>query len=86
MVRRTDRPAMTIAVDLGRKATKQTNKIISFSWRIFRKIWKNKQSGKINKSNPLCKLNPQSRNPVPAPEKAKKNSADPGQTTSLEAA
>ena len=24
--RRTDRPAMTIAVDLGRKATKQTNK------------------------------------------------------------
>ena len=24
MVRRTDRPAMTIAVDLGRKATKQT--------------------------------------------------------------
>ena len=26
MVRGTDRPAMTIAVDLGRKATKQTNK------------------------------------------------------------
>ena len=26
MVRLTDRPAMTIAVDLGRKATKQTNK------------------------------------------------------------
>ena len=26
MVRRTDRPAMTIAVDLERKATKQTNK------------------------------------------------------------
>ena len=26
MVRRTDRPAMTIAVDLGRKATKQTTK------------------------------------------------------------
>ena len=26
MVCRTDRPAMTIAVDLGRKATKQTNK------------------------------------------------------------
>ena len=26
MVRRTDRPAMTIAVDLGRKATKQTKK------------------------------------------------------------
>ena len=26
MVRFTDRPAMTIAVDLGRKATKQTNK------------------------------------------------------------
>ena len=26
MVRPTDRPAMTIAVDLGRKATKQTNK------------------------------------------------------------
>ena len=26
MVRRTDLPAMTIAVDLGRKATKQTNK------------------------------------------------------------
>ena len=25
MVRLTDRPAMTIAVDLGRKATKQTN-------------------------------------------------------------
>ena len=25
MVRSTDRPAMTIAVDLGRKATKQTN-------------------------------------------------------------
>ena len=27
VVRRTDRPAMTIAVDLGRKATKQTNEI-----------------------------------------------------------
>ena len=27
MVRLTDRPAMTIAVDLGRKATKQTNKV-----------------------------------------------------------
>ena len=26
MVKSTDRPAMTIAVDLGRKATKQTNK------------------------------------------------------------
>ena len=26
MARRTDRPAMTIAVDLGRKATIQTNK------------------------------------------------------------
>ena len=26
MVRSTDRPAMTIAVDLGRKATEQTNK------------------------------------------------------------
>ena len=26
MVRLTDRPTMTIAVDLGRKATKQTNK------------------------------------------------------------
>ena len=26
MVRSTDRPAITIAVDLGRKATKQTNK------------------------------------------------------------
>ena len=26
MVRRTDHPAMTIAVDLGRKATNQTNK------------------------------------------------------------
>ena len=28
MVRLTDHPAMTIAVDLGRKATKQTNKQI----------------------------------------------------------
>ena len=27
MVRWTDRPTMTIAVDLGRKATKQTNKL-----------------------------------------------------------
>ena len=27
MVRWTDRPAMTIAVDMGRKATKQTNKL-----------------------------------------------------------
>ena len=26
MVRRTDRPTMTIAVDLGHKAAKQTNK------------------------------------------------------------
>ena len=26
MVRLTDRPAMTIAVDMGRKATKQKNK------------------------------------------------------------
>ena len=30
MVRSTDRPAMTIAVDLGRKATKQTNKQTDF--------------------------------------------------------
>ena len=29
MVKCTDRPAMTIAVDLGRKATKQTNKNIT---------------------------------------------------------
>ena len=29
VVRWTDRPAMTIAVDLGRKATKQTNKDIA---------------------------------------------------------
>ena len=28
MVRLTDRPAMTIAVDLGRKATKPTNQIL----------------------------------------------------------
>ena len=28
MVKRTDRPAMTIAVDMGRKATKTKNKII----------------------------------------------------------
>ena len=28
MLRWTDRPAMTIAVDFGRKATKQTNKLI----------------------------------------------------------
>ena len=36
MVRSTDRPAMTIAVDLGRKATKQTNKegnlLVDPSW------------------------------------------------------
>ena len=31
MVRSTDRPAMTTAVDLGRKATKQTNKNSSAS-------------------------------------------------------
>ena len=30
MVRQTDRPAMTIAVDLGRKATKQTKKKQSY--------------------------------------------------------
>ena len=30
----------------------------------------NKQSGKSNNSNPLCKLNPLSRNPGSAPEKA----------------
>ena len=30
MVRSTDRPPMTIAVDLGRKATKQTNKYRGF--------------------------------------------------------
>ena len=30
MVRCTDRPAMTIAVDLGRKATKQTNKTVTY--------------------------------------------------------
>ena len=29
VVRRTDRPAMTIAVDLGRKANKQTNKHVN---------------------------------------------------------
>ena len=29
VVKRTDRPLMTIAVDLGRKATKQTNKVQS---------------------------------------------------------
>ena len=34
MVRLTDRPAMTIAVDLGRKATKQTNKQISLCSRV----------------------------------------------------
>ena len=28
MVRRTDRPAMTIAVDLGHKATKQTKEFV----------------------------------------------------------
>ena len=30
VVRRIDRPAMTIAVDLGRKATKQTKQNISY--------------------------------------------------------
>ena len=36
MVWSTDRPAMTIAVDLGRKATKQTNKLIigSFNFKL----------------------------------------------------
>ena len=29
MVRRTDRPAMTIAVDLGRKTTKQTKNYLN---------------------------------------------------------
>ena len=33
MVRRTDRPAMTIAVDVGRKATKHTNKQKTLIWR-----------------------------------------------------
>ena len=33
MVRSTDRPAMTIAVDLGRKATK-TNKVKPVTWPI----------------------------------------------------
>ena len=32
MVRSTDRPAMTIAVDLGRKATKQTKNTESLAW------------------------------------------------------
>ena len=32
MVRSTDRPAMTVAVDLGRKATKQTNKQTNNCW------------------------------------------------------
>ena len=32
MVRLTDRPAMTIAVDLGRKATKQTNKQNTYTY------------------------------------------------------
>ena len=44
MVKGTDRPAMTIAVDLGRKATTQTkqNKHISFtSRRIFITHWSN---------------------------------------------
>ena len=31
MVRSTERPVMTIAVNLGRKATKQTNYAISFN-------------------------------------------------------
>ena len=31
VVRSTDRPAMTIAVDLGRKATKQTNKTNNYN-------------------------------------------------------
>ena len=36
VVRSTDRPAMTIAVDLGRKATKQTNaKAILFLFLFF---------------------------------------------------
>ena len=30
MVRLTDRPAMTIAVDLGRKATKPTNNLFTY--------------------------------------------------------
>ena len=32
VIRWTDRPAMTIAVDLGRKATKQTNKQPQYKW------------------------------------------------------
>ena len=35
MVRSTDRPAMTIAVDLGRKSTKQTNKHIFVPYGLF---------------------------------------------------
>ena len=48
MVRSTDRPAMTIAVDLGRKSTKQTNKCsnqlnMKFLMLIKTKILKNKE-------------------------------------------
>ena len=35
VIRSTDRPAMTIAVDLGRKATKQTNKQTILKIRIY---------------------------------------------------
>ena len=41
VVRWTDRPAMTIASDLGRKATKQTNKLLPFvnENSLFMRIW-----------------------------------------------
>ena len=38
VVRSTDRPAMTIAVDLGRKATKQTNKQIRSAFSVQPKV------------------------------------------------
>ena len=39
MVRLTDRPAMTIAVDMGRKAAKQTNKQTMLNLCLVINIW-----------------------------------------------
>ena len=38
VVRWTDRPAMTISVDLERKATKQTKKYFNYVWKAVHKV------------------------------------------------
>ena len=59
MVRRTDRPAMTIAVDLGGKATKTNKQMWHLDTCVQKKIILKKKTADTNKTMknyPTCKL------------------------------